>query len=57
MLAKLADIVQKLEAEIGISDIVNTGMQFIDWLKTHDIGAAKEVCNYWDEFIKFKMRG
>lgn len=57
MLAKLADIISKLEKEIGISEIVNTGMQFIDWIKNHDIGAAKEVCNYWDEFLKAKMTG
>lgn len=57
MLAKLADIISKLEKEIGISEIVNTGMQFIDWIKTHDIGAAKEVCTYWDEFLKAKMTG
>ena len=57
MLAKLADIISKLEKEIGISEIVNTGMQFIDWIKSHDIGAAKEVCNYWDEFLKAKMTG
>lgn len=57
MLAKLADIISKLEKEIGISEIVNTGMQFIDWIKTHDIGAAKDVCQYWDEFLKFKMAG
>ncbi|MCQ2299793.1 MAG: hypothetical protein MJZ81_06700 [Bacteroidales bacterium] len=55
MLAKLADIISKLEKEIGISEIVNTGMQFIDWIKAHDMGAAKEVCGYWDEFLKFKM--
>ena len=35
----------------------DTGMQFIDWIKTHDIGAAKEVCTYWDEFLKAKMTG
>lgn len=57
MLAKLADIISKLESEVGISEIVNTGMQFIDWIKSHDIGAAKEVCTYWDEFLKFKMCG
>lgn len=57
MLQKLADIISKLEKEIGISEIVNTGMQFIDWIKSHDIGAAKEVCTYWDEFLKFKMTG
>lgn len=57
MLAKLADIISKLEKEVGISEIVNTGMQFLDWIKSHDIGAAKEVCNYWDEFLKFKMCG
>lgn len=56
-LAKLADIISKLEQEIGISEIVSTGMQFCDWIKAHDIGAAKEVCVYWDEFLKFKMRG
>lgn len=55
MLAKLANIISQLETEIGITEIVNTGMQFIDWIKNHDIGAAKEVCNYWDEFLKFKM--
>lgn len=57
MMAKIADIIAKLETEIGISEIVNTGMQFLDWIKNHDIGAAKEVCAYWDEFLKFKMCG
>lgn len=54
-LSQLADIISKLEKEVGIAEIVSAGMQFCDYIKSRDIGAAKQVCAYWDEFLKSKL--
>ncbi len=41
-----------MEEDVGISDLISSGMRFGDWLRTVDIEKAKEFINYWDAFIK-----
>lgn len=49
---KLAAAIKKMETEVGITDLVNVGMRFIEWIRPIDLDKAKEVTVLWDKFIK-----
>lgn len=51
-LGKLAAAIKKMETEVGITDLVNVGMRFIEWIRLIDLDKAKEVTVLWDKFIK-----
>ena len=50
-LGKLASAIKKMETEVGIADLVNVGMRFIEWIRPIDLDKAKEVTILWDKFI------
>lgn len=41
-----------METEVGIADLVNVGMRFIEWIRPIDLDKAKEITVLWDKFIK-----
>lgn len=49
---KLSTAIKKLEADVGISDIISVGMKFINWLRPFDLDRSKEFLKLWDAFIK-----
>lgn len=51
-LGKLAAAIKKMETEVGITDLVNVGMRFIEWIRPIDLDKAKEVTILWDKFLK-----
>lgn len=55
ILTKLAASIRSLENETGISEIVDTGMKFIQFLQLHDMELSKEAANWFDLFIKTKI--
>jgi len=55
ILVKLAGSIRSLETETGISEMVDTGMKFINFLQQHNIELSKEVTHWFDLFIKTKM--
>jgi len=55
ILIKLANAINALEKDTGISEMVDTGMKFIQFLQQNDMAIAKDVTNYFDIFIKSKM--
>ncbi len=55
-LNKLGAAIQKLEREVGLTDIINVGTRFITWLRQHDLNKAKEFVELWDLFIKEQIR-
>jgi len=55
ILTKLASAIRSLETETGISEMVDTGMKFIQFLQQQDVELAKEVTNWFDVFIKSKI--
>lgn len=55
-LNKLGAAIQKLEREVGLTDIINVGTRFITWLRQHDLNKAKEFIELWDLFIKEQIR-
>lgn len=55
ILVKLANAINSLEKETGISEMVDTGMKFIQFLQQHDMDLAKKNAHWFDIFIKTKM--
>lgn len=53
---KLAAAIEKMEKETGISDIISVSKSFLDWLRKSDIEKAKELSNYFDAYIKDKLK-
>ena len=51
-IVKLTSGMKKLQSEAGITDIVNVGIKFTNWLRKKDIEKAKEYNELWDLFIK-----
>lgn len=56
ILRDLADVISKLEKDVGISEIVSCGMQFVDFVRAIDTEKAKEFVDLWDAFLKSKLR-
>lgn len=54
-LAKLATSIEKLEKDVGISEIISVGIKFGDFLRQIDLGEAKKFMELWDTFIKTMM--
>jgi len=54
-LAKLATSIKKMEAEVGISDIVSVGQRFVKFVRSIDYAKAKETTALFDAFIKSSL--
>ena len=55
-IVKLSSAIKKLQNEAGITDIVNVGIKFTNWLRSIDIEKAKEYNELWDLFIKDQLK-
>jgi len=55
ILIKLANAISALEKDTGVSEMVDTGMKFIQFLQQHDMELAKKNAHWFDIFIKSKM--
>ncbi len=53
---KITSAIKKLQNDAGITDIVNVGIKFTNWLRGIDIEKAKEYNELWDLFIKDQMK-
>lgn len=49
---KLSSSIKKLQKDAGITDVVNVGIKFTNWLRAFDLEKAKEYNDLWDSFIK-----
>lgn len=56
MINKLATAIEKMEKETGISDIISVSKDLLDWLRKTDIDKAKELSNYFDAYIKDRLK-
>jgi len=54
-LAKIAAAIRSLETNVSIAEIVDTFIEFTNWLKQHDFEKAKEINDFMDSFIKYKL--
>lgn len=55
-LVKLAASINKLEQDVGISDIVNVAIKFTNWLRATDVEVCKTISPYLDTFIKSQIK-
>lgn len=53
---KITSAIKKLQNDAGITDIVNVGIRFTNWLRGIDIEKAKEYNELWDLFIKDQLK-
>jgi transcriptional regulator with XRE-family HTH domain len=49
---KLSSAIKKLETDVGVGEIISTGMKFVTWLRSFDVERSKEFLKLWDAFIK-----
>ncbi len=54
-IAKLANAIDKMETDIGLSDIISTIKSFLSWLRKLDLPKAQELVPLFDSFIKTKI--
>jgi uncharacterized protein YjcR len=55
-ITKLANAIQKMEGDIGVSDIISVGERFINFLRKVDLEKAKETTLFYDSFIKDSLK-
>jgi transposase len=55
-IAKLATAIEKMETDVGISDIVSVSKKFLNWLRKTDLVRAQDLTPLFDGFIKDNMR-
>ncbi len=53
---KLASAISKLEGDYGIADIISVSKQMLTWMRKKDAAKAVEMSEWFDEFIKEKLR-
>ncbi len=54
-LSKLAGTARNLESKTGIAEIVDSFVEFTEWLRQNEFDKAREFNAYFDSFIKFKL--
>lgn len=52
ILNKLSSAINKMETDIGISDIISVTRRFLEWLRPVDLEQAKKATLLFDAFIK-----
>lgn len=53
---KLAAAIERMEKEVGITDIISVSKKFLDWLRKVDLTKAKELSLLFDAFIKDNLK-
>jgi len=54
-LSKLASTARSLETDTSIAQIIDTSIEVLRWLQQTDFDKAKELSDYFDSFIKYKL--
>lgn len=55
-LVKLTAAAKNLETEASVSDIIEVGMRFLNYLRKIDLEKTKEISGYFDSFIKDQLK-
>lgn len=55
-ISKIANAIEKMETDIGVSDIISVAKKFIDWTRKFDLKRAQELTPLFDAFIKDNLR-
>lgn len=56
LISKLANAIDKMETDIGVSDIVSVGKKFLTWVRKFDLKKAQDITPLFDAFIKDNLR-
>lgn len=56
IISKLSSAIEKMESEVGLSEIISVVSAFLSWLRAFDLDKAQELVPLFDDFIKSKMR-
>lgn len=55
-ISKLATAIDKMESDVGISDMVSVSKKFLTWVRKFDLQKAQEITPLFDAFIKDNLR-
>ncbi|WP_026473955.1 helix-turn-helix domain-containing protein [Alkaliflexus imshenetskii] len=55
-IGKLANAIEKMETDVGVSDLVESFRVFTNWLRTFNLEMAKTLVPLMDSFIKTRIR-
>lgn len=55
-ISKIATSIEKMESDIGVSDIISVAKKFTNWLRKFDIDTARDITSLFDGFIKENLR-
>lgn len=55
-ISKLAVAIDKMESDVGISDIVSVAKKFLTWLRKTDLSQAQSLAPLFDAFIKENLK-
>ncbi|MFV0403652.1 MAG: DDE transposase family protein [Bacteroides graminisolvens] len=53
---KISNAIQKMEGDYGIADIISVSKQMLTWLRKRNPTKAIELSDYFDEFVKEKLK-
>lgn len=53
---KLASAIEKMESEVGLSDVLSTFKAFLTWLRKFNIEEAQRLVPLFDDFVKTKLK-
>jgi transcriptional regulator with XRE-family HTH domain len=56
VISKLSNAINKMESDIGVSDIVSVGKKFLTWLRRYDLNRAQEITPLFDSFVKENLK-
>ena len=55
-ITKLASAIEKMETDIGLSDIISTFRAFLSWHRQFDLAEAQRLAPVFDSFIKSRIK-
>lgn len=56
IITKLANAIEKMEGDIGVSDMISASKKFLTWIRKSDLAKAQELTPLFDAFIKDCIR-
>lgn len=56
IISKLSNAIEKMESDVGLSDITATFRKFLNWLRPLDLDKAQELAPLFDSFVKAQLK-
>lgn len=55
-ISKLANAIDKMESDVGLSDIIATFRKFLEWIRTFNLVEAQRLTPLFDSFVKTRIK-